>query len=214
MRVLQGPRVSTPSTRGSTRLESCVYRWVITHGAVPSPPCESKRSSLRVSTPSTPPRESTECDPGESTPDRPPVRPSGPSRQGTPMRTRPMRPHSRLRCAFVQRARRRPLTPPARPPTPLRVRRQRMRVLRVPCRAPCRAGYRSGYRATWGPAPASGCIATRRGETVPRALGVLGREGTLRTLAVLRDLMQVLTVPRVLRVPNVRTTDRGVGRQL
>ena len=108
-----------------------------------------------VSTPSTPPRESTECDPSKSTPDRSPVRPSGPSRQGTPMRTRPMRPHSRLRCAFVQHARRRPLTAPARPPTPLRVRRQRTRVLRVPFRAPCRAGYRSGYRATWGPAPAS-----------------------------------------------------------
>ena len=75
-------------------------------------------------------------------------------------------------------------------------------------------GISVGIPCDVGTRPGLGCIATRRGETVPRALGGLGREGTLRTLAVLRDLMQVLTVPRVLRVPNVRTTDRGVGRQL
>jgi len=49
---------------------------------------------------------------------------------------------------------------------------------------------------------------------VPRALEVLGREGTRHTLAALRDLVQVLTVPRVPRAPNVRTTDRDVSWQL
>lgn len=206
--------MSTPSTRGSTRLESCEYRWVITHGAVPSPPCESKRSSLRVSTPSTPPRESTECDPSKSTPDRSPVRPERPIPSGHSDA------HSADATAFTSSLRFRaarspaaangtgttadaaPGTPPAHAGTPSTLPGTVPRGISVGI--PCDVGTRPGL----------GCIATRQGETVPRALGVLGREGTLRTLAVLRDLMQVLTVPRVLRVPNVRTTDRGVGRQL
>ena len=41
-------------------------------------------------------------------------------------------------------------------------------------------------------------------------LAALSSEGTQHTLAVLRVLMQELTVPRVLTVPNVGTTDRDV----
>ena len=95
-----------------------------------------------------------------------------------------------------------PGTPPAHAGTPSTLPGTVPRGISI--EIPCDVGTRPGL----------GCIATRRGETVPRALGVLGREGTLRTLAVLGDLMQVLTVPRVLRVPNVRTTDRDVDRQL
>jgi hypothetical protein len=50
--------------------------------------------------------------------------------------------------------------------------------------------------------------------TVPRALEDLSSEGTRHTLAALRDLMRVLTVPRALRAPDVRTTHRDVSWQL
>ena len=72
----------------------------------------------------------------------------------------------------------------------------------------------SGYRATWGPAPASGCVASRAGgrPTVPRALEVLGSEGTQHTLAVLRDLMQYSQYREYPEHP-MRTTHRDVSWQ-
>jgi hypothetical protein len=121
---------------------------------------------------------------------------------------------SRLRCAAVQRARRRPLTAPARPPMPLRVRRKRMRVLRVPCRPTVPRGISIGISCNDGDPPRPRDALPLGRETVPLALEDLSSEGTLHTLAVLRDVMQVLTVPRALRAPNVRTTDRDGSGQL
>jgi hypothetical protein len=129
---------------------------------VPSrvPPCESKRSSLRVSTQSTPTsgthyRERVsrateqECAGSITMPERP-VR-------ALQLCTPPTaRKYSRLRCAAVQRARRRPLTAPARPPTPLRVRRQRMRVLRVLRRPTVPRGISIGISCDVGTRPGLG----------------------------------------------------------
>ena len=157
---------------------------------VPSrvPPCESKRSSLRVSTPSTPTsgthyRESISCvRPNESAPDRS-LCLSGPSGHSH-CALRRRREDSRLRCAAVQRARRRPLTAPARPPTPLRVRLQRMRVLRVLRRPTVPRGISIGISCDVGTRPGLGMRCLSGGDppcrvrlrfSAERALGTLLR---------------------------------------
>jgi hypothetical protein len=132
------------------------------------------------------------------------------------LRTPPTaREDSRLRCAAVQRARRRPLTAPARPPTPLRVRRRAHAG--TPSTAPSHLAARDIDRdivQRGDPPRPRDALPLGGRPAVPRALEVLGREGTRHTLAALRDLVQVLTVPRVPRAPNVRTTDRDVSWQL
>ena len=181
--------MSTPSTPGSTRRGACEYRWVATHGAIPS-------TAMRVQAQLTPceyseypnvghslPREylvsatERECAGSITMPERP-VR-------ALQLRTPPTaREDSRLRCAAVQRARRRPLTAPARPPTPLRVRRQRMRVLRVLRRPTSPRGISIGISCNVGTRPGLGMRCLSGGDppcrvhlriSAVRALGILLR---------------------------------------
>jgi hypothetical protein len=162
-------------------------------------PCESKRGSLPVSTQSTPMR----------TPGTP----------GTPVlrvlrcalrRRGALRPALRCRAARSTAATygtgpaadAAPGTPPARAGTPST----------VPSHRAARDIDRDIVRRGDPPRPREALPLGRA--TVPRALEVLSSEGTQHTLAVLRDLMQVLTVLRVLRAPNLRTTDRDGSGQL
>jgi hypothetical protein len=120
--------------------------------------------------------------PNESAPDRS-LCLSGPSGHSN-CALRRRREDSRLRCAAVQRARRRPLTAPARPPTPLRVRRQRMRVLRVLRRPTSPRGISIGISCNVGTRPGLGMRCLSGGDppcrvrlrfSAERALGTLLR---------------------------------------
>ena len=213
------PRVSTPSTPGSTRRGACEYRWVATHGAIPS-------TAMRVQAQLTPceyceypnvghslPREylvsatERECAGSITMPERPvralPLR--------TPPTARGLTPALRCRAARSPAAANgtgpaadaAPGTPPAHAGTPST----------APSHLAARDIDRVIVQRGDPPRPRDALPLGGR-PAVPRALEVLGREGTRHTLAALRDLVQVLTVPRVPRAPNVRTTDRDVSWQL
>ena len=183
-------------------------------------PRESKRGSLRVSTPSTPTsgthyRERVsrateqECAGSITMPERP-----VPVLRAHRVRTPPTGRAHALRCAALPcgaLAVRR-LTAPARPPAPLRVRRRRMRVLRVPCRAPCRAGYRDIVRRGDPPRPRDALplggdppCRVRLRFAAGRALGIL-----LRYSGISCKYSQY----REYREHPMRTTHRDVSWQL